>query len=64
MWVLKFGGHILLEFSLFPLPCASPVKQIGTQADQCFLYLSTDDRLGEEVAEDLESTESLLKEKK
>lgn len=61
MWVLKFGGHILLHI---PLPCASPVKQIGTQADQCFLYLSTDDRLGEEVAEDLESTESLLKEKK
>lgn len=64
----------MYEVSSFLLPWASSMKaERGTQAEQDlwdgeahgFLYLSIDDGLfGEDVADDLESTESLLKEQR
>lgn len=64
---------MMYEVSSSPLPWASSVKaERGTHMEQDFwdgevhgfLYLSIDGLFGEEVAEDLESTESLLKEEK
>lgn len=71
--VLEIRGNIRYDVSSSPLPRASFSKtERDKHAEQdCwggevhgFLYLSIDGLFGEEMAEDLESTESLLKEKK
>ena len=63
----------MYEVSSFLLPWASSMEaERGTHAEQNlwdgethgFLYLSIDGLFGEEVADDLESTESLLEEQK
>lgn len=72
VWILDFGGNVKYEVS-FPQPRASHIKaERGTHIEQNLWgrevrvspYLSIDGLFGEEVAEDLESTESLLQEEK